>query len=302
MPHPLPLRYRALRQFGRQDWVRYGLRGHLLRRFVQWESITPRPFEVNLFGSRYRGDLGSYLDWHIYFYGAYEKHILLLLRDLVRARSRPVFLDIGANTGQHTLVMSQCCAHVHAFEPYAPVRAQLEENLRLNATRNVTVHPVGFGAEDAALPYYAPTGRNTGVGSFVAAHAPDSHTNIGELPIAHGDTYLAAAGVTQVDCIKIDVEGFERERNAGVRETLQRCRPAVVMEFGESTARAVGSLAALKALLPPAYTIAAIIPRRPWGMFFNVERYALAPFDFAQAGYLNILLQPAPDIATEADI
>lgn len=65
-------------------------------------------FDVPFAGVRYRGELGSFIDWSVYFFGAYAAHELALLdrlsRRFVRQHGRlPVFADIGANVGNHTL-------------------------------------------------------------------------------------------------------------------------------------------------------------------------------------------------------
>ena len=59
------------------------------------------------------------VDNDIFYYGAYEKHILYFLRDVMRTvyGNRGTFVDVGANTGQHSLFVSRFASEVHAFEP-----------------------------------------------------------------------------------------------------------------------------------------------------------------------------------------
>lgn len=282
----------VLRALGRQDWLRYGLRGRILHAFAHPDTVSPQPFEVDFFGHRFCGDLSSRLDWFVYFYGAYEKPILFLLRDLVAGREDAIFLDVGANVGQHSLFMSRYCAQVHAFEPYGPIRERLEAHLSLNAVTNVVVHDVGLGAHTAELEYYAPTGRNVGKGSFVQAHAPQESRPAGTLRVANGDEYLQACGLTRIDAIKIDVEGFEKAVLQGLAETLRAYRPAVVLEMTRTTRASFASAADVLALFPPGYELLAIVPRFPRLGVFNREAYGLRPFDFMDIGYPNILARP----------
>ena len=92
-PGPLlkdTLKLRLLRYFGRREWIRYGVRFAVLRRF--WDPYTPRvqTFELGFFDLRYQGDFECYLDWYVYFFGAYEKEELYLLRDLITGHPDPV--------------------------------------------------------------------------------------------------------------------------------------------------------------------------------------------------------------------
>lgn len=111
-------------------------------------------FEVDFFGARYNGNLNCFIDWTVYFYGAYEHEILCLFRDIVSA----VFFDVGANIGHHSLFMAKHCAHVHAFEPYAAVAEKLEQKIAKNNISNIVVHQVGLGLKNEKLPYFAPEG------------------------------------------------------------------------------------------------------------------------------------------------
>ncbi len=74
----------VLRWLGRREWIPFGVRDRVIRHFADPNLQTPNPYEVEFFGMRYRGDLSNFIDWSVYFYGAYEKANLALLRDLAR--------------------------------------------------------------------------------------------------------------------------------------------------------------------------------------------------------------------------
>ena len=98
--------YRFLRLLGSQNWLRFGIRYRVINQFCNPESVDSIEFVTDFFGLKYKGNLNSYIDWSVFFFGAYEREKLLLLRDLVNARPNPVFFDIGANVGVHL------CFHV----------------------------------------------------------------------------------------------------------------------------------------------------------------------------------------------
>ena len=107
-----------LRLFGHMDWIAFGIRDRIIRYFANPETVAGTEFETNFFGLTYRGKLNAFIDWSVFFYGAYEKEILFLMRDLVKDKQNQIFIDVGAYVGHHSLFMSKFCSEVHAFEPY----------------------------------------------------------------------------------------------------------------------------------------------------------------------------------------
>ena len=295
-PGPLlkdSLKLRALRYFGRREWIRYGVRFEVLRRF--WDPYTPRAqtFDLNFFDLRYHGDFECYLDWYIYFFGAYEKEELYLLRDLVAGKPDSVFVDVGANIGQHSLYMAQYCHQVHSFEPYAEVRQRLSAGIELNQLENIAVHPVAVGAQDEQLDFYAPKGGNTGTGSFLATHEAQNNELVGQLQVVNGDAYIESLGLQRIDAVKIDVEGFEKNVLLGLQQTLAKYRPSVLMEFSPSTQETFADLQEFRSLLPADYEIVTVNPHNKVLGVFSSSSYQLIDFDFNHPGSgLNILLRP----------
>jgi FkbM family methyltransferase len=213
-----------IRALSRQRWISLGLR----RRFVN--SFAPprsEAFEIPAFGCRYRGRLDSYIDREVYYFGAYEAGVLRLLALLARQRPAPVFVDVGANVGQHSMFAAQHFVSVHAFEPYPPLLEVLNDHIQGNGLRHVDVHPVGLADVDGEAEYAAPADRRSGYGGF---DNPDPNLQRLRLPLRRGDTYLVGQ-VGRVDVIKIDVEGSERRVVEGLSGILERDRPALVMEF-----------------------------------------------------------------------
>lgn len=238
------------------------------------QLLKNHPFEIPFYGMTYRGNVVNYIDRMVYFCGAHEKYMLYLFRDLIKNNpgKYEVFLDIGANVGNHALYMSQLVGEVHAFEPYAKVRASLEENIRINDLRNIHVHPVGLGNEEKKFPFYAPPDENLGAGSFFADHQ-DYNTYLGELQVVVGDQWLRGLNIRRVDLIKMDIEGYERFALEGLQETLRRNRPVVVMELSPKTRETLGSMDALKALFPENYSFSYFAKGN-----YDSGAYKLAPF------------------------
>ena len=184
-----------LKLIARQNWIRFGIRDRILRIFCNPDRVKSYEFEIPFFGLKYRGNLACYLDWVVYFYGAYEEQELYLLRDLVKNIEDPLFIDVGANVGQHSIYMSKYCREVHSFEPYEPVRRLLDEKIQYNFINNIIVHNVALGEKNEYLEFFAPKGANTGTGSFISTHAMDNNESIGKLKVVNGDEYIIKLGL-----------------------------------------------------------------------------------------------------------
>lgn len=286
---------RVLRWLGHQRWIRYGLRERLLRALRHPERCGAGAFEVPFAGYVYPGRMDRWIDWIVYYHGAYEQDELELVRDLVAGRPA-VALDIGANVGHHSLYMASFCAQVHAFEPYEAVAAAIDEKITRNRLRHVQVHRVGLSERTQALDFFAPQGFNTGTGSFVATHEVGNNAMIGRLQVVRADDYIASLQLPRVDLVKIDVEGFELSVLRGLPATLQRYRPVVMLELSDSARQSLGSAADLMALFPPDYRAEVVHSRQPRGVFFGRTDCLLQPLQWHHAplpgGYMNLLLRP----------
>ena len=291
MSHARKLMYEALRVLGHQEWIRYGIRDRILRTFCNPTTIDSQEFEIDFYGFRYKGNLNCYIDWVVYFYGAYENQELRILKDLIKEKHDPIFIDVGANIRQYSLFMAQYCNEIHSFEPYSAVRDKLQEKIDLNSISSITVHPVGLGDENKDLEFYAPAGANTGTGSFVKEHDPENNELIQKLKVVEGDSYFNLAGIKIVSLIKIDVEGFEKPVLAGLKKQLAEHRPVVFMEFSEATKASFSEQDELKAMLPDGYTILSVKPTRNVFFFFSSNKYQFIPFGFDGGGE-SIVLMP----------
>jgi len=224
--------------------------------FASCFSDKPFDFVSDIDGIRYEGHTGNYIDASILYLGAYEKPILYFLRDTMKNAyaGDGVFLDIGANTGQHSLFMSRYAAEVHAFEPWEPVLKKFRSMVENNHINNIVIHPVGLGDQNSRKPFFKPASNNLGTGSFVEEFLPQNSEE-GQLEIQIGDDALANAGIDSVELIKVDIEGYEKLALKGLRKTLQKDRPVVAFELNTNPKSPVSikSKEELLALFPDDY-------------------------------------------------
>lgn len=253
-------------------------------------------FVVENYGYKYRGTTGNLIDDAVIVFGAWEKHILFFLEDYTVAAGvkDTAFIDVGANTGQYTLFMAPRVKAVHAIEPFPPVLKALRTNLGLNDFKNATVHEVGLGDKPGSIPFFEPADANHGGGTFrEEGHDGKGQKRGTDLPIVTGDALLANAG--PIGSMKIDIEGFEEAALKGLRQTMEKHRPMVVVEVSTPPAGTIGSLDQLKALFPANYEFFVLAENEKQFVTGNYEVKEFPPLAeafFKAGGQRNLIAVP----------
>ena len=251
------------------------------RQIVVHSPRQPVEFEIDFFGLRYTGNSRGILDRHVMLYGAWEKPLLFFLRDVAAAlgEAELSFVDVGANTGQHSLFMSQHAAEVHAIEPWDRALERLYEHIELNDIDNIITHMVGLGAADEELEFFEPPEGNLGIGSFVEGFSEANRPSHRKLKIVTGDSLVESGRIPRIDLMKIDVESYEKPVLAGLRASLERDRPVVVVEITHKDHLDVTfkSTAEIRAAFPDGYLLFGFAAVR--GELIN-GAYRLVPYRF----------------------
>jgi FkbM family methyltransferase len=171
--------------------------------------------------------IGKSLD----LYGEYAEYEFMLLDNLIAPNH--VVIDIGANIGLHSVWFSKHAfkGEVVAFEPNEHNRVMLAKNLEQNGCKNVTV-------------YSNIVGERKGM-SFISSFDPKLPGNYGECSVLDsnpGQLYesremvnIDSINVQKLDFVKIDVEGYEKQVLNGMKETIKKHRPGMLVEVNNST-------------------------------------------------------------------
>lgn len=259
-------------------------------------AYAPIEFNIDFFGLQYRGRTDNLIDAQILRFGAFEKPMLFFSRDVATAVDpQGVYIDVGANVGQHSLFMSRYVSKVHSFEPYPPVLDKFRGLVALNHITNIEIHPVGLGDEPAKIPFYSPPDENLGVGSFVEGFAPDnSRADNFLLKIVRGDDELERLGDSRVVLIKIDIEGYEKPALHGLTRTLAKHRPVVTVELSITPEREVSfhDREEWEKAFPPDYQFLLFDSKRAdsaLGAYYIAE---FAP-DFTKSNQIEVVAFPA---------
>jgi FkbM family methyltransferase len=134
-----------------------------------------------------------------------------------------VIVDVGANTGNHTLYFATVmrAAKVIAIEPNPQACRMLRCTVAENRLASVDLSRLGIAAGRA--PAYGAVIAG-GQGHLGTARFAVNGAN--EFPVAPLDTLICE----NVDLLKIDVEGMELEVLEGSRGLIERCRPQIMIE------------------------------------------------------------------------
>lgn len=141
--------------------------------------------------------------------------------DFLRQIARPdwVVIDIGAAIGQFSVFAAQLPAsHVYAFEPSTDNINTFRQNLRRNrVVDKVSVKHMALSHTDAEMVF--PTLRNPYLSRL---DQPTGAKGDEIVPVRTLTRAIRELGISRVDCLKLNVAGFESEVIAGGEDFLAR--------------------------------------------------------------------------------
>jgi FkbM family methyltransferase len=168
------------------------------------------------------------------FCGGFESTELHFLHRCLRPGM--TVLDIGAHHGLYSLVASKSVhprGHVHSFEPSPRERRLLERNLRFNLRANISVHATSLGAIRGRATLFLVEGVLDGCNSL----RPPSdcrNTRTVEVDVVSLDEFIRENRISDVDFIKMDVEGAELSVLQGASRLLSSsARPWILAEIAD---------------------------------------------------------------------
>ena len=192
---------------------------------------------------RMQVDKNSYMGGSIYWSGYHHLNECLFLDSILKQNM--TFVDVGANQGEFTLFAAQRLVNgkVIAFEPVETNLKALKTNVSLNNFSNVVVEPFGLFNEEKKLPVYTSFdqelngGRHEGLSTIY----PDQYRSEIEETISlkvFDDLYFNQ--LERFDFLKIDIEGAELYALQGMKESLKKFHPIILIEISTETVKNAG--------------------------------------------------------------
>jgi FkbM family methyltransferase len=201
---------------------------YLFQRYV----LQRRYLDVDLpaMGLKLRVNAADAMGRSLWKRGTHEPELTHFVQHHAQVRPGRVFLDIGANLGWYSCLVSKRFpeARIHAYEPEPQNHDLLLENLRRNRCANVTPHQLAVSETSGEQQFYPHADKNLGRHSLLP---------INDLPpiavrCVRLDEHLASLGVApeDVDLVKIDIEGYELPALRGAPRLLA-ARPLILAEY-----------------------------------------------------------------------
>lgn len=194
--------------------------------------------------------LQDHVQSRIYFFGAYEPIEVHLLSTLLEPDA--IFLDIGANVGFYSLMLSQFVPRgkVYAFEPVAANFSTLERNINANQLGNrIQVVRKGLWNLSTTLEFSLPDDEHNNLGSFSAGRSELKKNKV-NCEVITLDSFVDSEKLSRLDVMKMDIEGAEFFALKGAEQTLKKFQPIIQIELNRRACEAFDcSLQDLEALL-----------------------------------------------------
>ena len=147
--------------------------------------------------------------------------------DLIKKYSNKnnFFIDVGSNVGYHSLYASSFFKKVIAFEPVPEVFRQFKESIILNGFNNVFAYNLACSSKNGKSYIRFKNGAHGG--AALRKYKTSDCISINTVSL---DNFLKK-GDCKLSLIKIDVEGHEFHVIKGMKKTIKKHKPTIIMEF-----------------------------------------------------------------------
>tara|TARA_B110000208_G_scaffold191711_2_gene259723 strand:- start:3347 stop:4123 length:777 start_codon:yes stop_codon:yes gene_type:complete len=136
-----------------------------------------------------------------------------------------ICLDIGANIGTHSIILSNYFLKVYSFEPQIDNYNILLKNIKINNCKNIISFNKGLSNKEANLK--------------MKCFDKNKKNNIGAIGISKDidkgcesikTITLDSLNINNINFIKIDIEGHEYQAFLGGLKTLKKNKPTIIFE------------------------------------------------------------------------
>ncbi len=181
-------------------------------------------------------------DWiqeQLFFIDQYEEAELLFIKSILKKGS--VFIDIGTNIGLHSLYASKLVGKngsVISFEPFSKNFKLFKKNCTLNNSKNITPENKAISDKNERITlHYDSKESNLGMASsYINIYSESEQVSAVSI-----DSYLMNSNLSKIDFIKIDIEGGEYKALIGMKKTLEKFHPTLMIEILDNNLEAVNN-------------------------------------------------------------
>lgn len=252
------------------------------------QGFWRRIHNLSLFCMNYGG--GGYIE------SSGEKWVLKeIVAPACESTASPTVFDVGANSGEYSLRVSALLpnARVYAFEPSGSTYAILLKEIKAaGRAASISAHNIGLSNTDGTLDLYTyeVDGGEASILSSIVMRLPTQEAKIeacrkDQIEVQTIDGFCQANDISQIDLLKIDVEGHEIAVLQGAADMIGSRRIKMIQfEFGPCNIYSRTYLYDFWSMLAESYHIHRIIPQ---GMV-RIESYREQHEVFLTTNYLAV--------------
>ncbi|HET9056931.1 MAG TPA: FkbM family methyltransferase [Chitinophagaceae bacterium] len=173
----------------------------------------------------------DHIQRQLFWYGYYEKSLSSIWEKLINKND--TIIDIGANIGYFSILAANkaTLGKTYCFEPISFHFSQLQKNISLNGLTNIYPYPQAISDKTENTVIFISNPDNSGMSSL---SMPENFSGKSEKTATITiDKFISDHQILNVNLIKIDVEGAELKVIQGMLETLNKCKPLVIIEVIE---------------------------------------------------------------------
>jgi FkbM family methyltransferase len=147
-----------------------------------------------------------------------------------KIKTAKVIVDAGANVGSTTLLFASenPGAEIYSFEPHPDTYQKAVTNIQLNAFDKIQIFNLGLGAVKESKKLYEVIANNPGMNRMMPGENPYPFRLIEIITL---DDFCTEHNISQIDFLKVDVEGFEYFVLLGGKTIISKTHPVIYLEL-----------------------------------------------------------------------
>jgi FkbM family methyltransferase len=175
-------------------------------------------------------DLDAFMYDHLTRYGSYEREVTATVSDLIaEGGGTTTFIDVGANVGYFTTLLSRAASTVYAFEPVPAIFERLSRNISLNGCNNVHAFQCAVSREAGQLRLYE---SEISSGHDSTVKRSEHHSSFLVEAVALDEVIIRGDTTANDIVMKVDTEGSEMDVVLGALGLIRAGKVrAIILEW-----------------------------------------------------------------------
>ena len=206
----------------------------IYKKFILPKKIFSKTNFITKYDStlKIKVNLSDWIQQQIFFLDYSDINGISFLKKTLKKDN--VFIDIGANIGAYSLIASKLVEKtgmVIAFEPVNTINKMLIENIMMNDLTNITVEKKAVYDQNTNLELFISNEQNMGMSSILNhSHESGEKQKIEAITL---DNYVQLKKLAKIDLVKIDIEGAEIHALKGMKQSLVKFKPTLIIEISD---------------------------------------------------------------------